>query len=85
MASISKVLDTFDIDEEPDSPNANGWAMDVLGKMPEVGDTFEEYGLSVEILETNGKRVEHLKIVDIRESDEDDEDEKKSDEDEKDD
>ena len=85
MASISKVLDTFDIDEEPDSPNANGWAMDVLGKMPEVGDTFEEYGLSVEILETNGKRVEHLKIVDIRESEDDDEDEKKSDEDEKDD
>jgi CBS domain containing-hemolysin-like protein len=86
MASISKVLDTFDIDEEPDSPNANGWAMEVLGKMPEVGDTFEEYGLAVEILETNGKRVEHLKIVDVRESDEDDEDDdKKSDEDEKDD
>lgn len=84
MASISKVLDTFDIDEEPDSPNANGWAMEVLGKMPEVGDTFEEYGLAVEILETNGKRVEHLKIVDVRESDEDDEEEtKKSDEDEK--
>ena len=84
MASISKVLDAFDIDEEPDSSNANGWAMDVLGKMPEVGDTFEEYGLSVEILETNGKRVEHLKIVDVRESEEDDEkSDDKSDEDEK--
>ncbi len=87
MASISKVLDTFDIDEEPDSSNANGWAMEVLGKMPEVGDTFEEYGLSVEILETNGKRVEHLKIVDVREAEEDDEDSDKkaakSDEDEK--
>ncbi len=82
MASISKVLDTFDIDEEPDSANANGWAMDVLGKMPEVGDTFEEYGLAVEILETNGKRVEHLKIVDIRESEDEDE-EKSEDEDEK--
>lgn len=81
MASISKVLDTFDIDEEPDSSNANGWAMEVLGKMPEVGDTFEEYGLSVEILETNGKRVEHLKIVDVRESE--GEDEKSDDEDEK--
>ena len=81
MASISKVLDTFDIDEEPDSSNANGWAMEVLGKMPEVGDTFEEYGLSVEILETNGKRVEHLKIVDVRESE--GEDNKSDDEDEK--
>ena len=81
MASISKVLDTFDIDEEPDSSNANGWAMEILGKMPEVGDTFEEYGLSVEILETNGKRVEHLKIVDVRESE--GEDNKSDDEDEK--
>ncbi len=81
MASISKVLDTFDIDEEPDSSNANGWAMEILGKMPEVGDTFEEYGLSVEILETNGKRVEHLRIVDVRESE--GEDNKSDDEDEK--
>ena len=78
MASISKVLDVFDIDEEPDASNANGWAMEVLGKMPEVGDTFEQYGLEVEILETNGKRVENLRIVDTREN-EDDEDEEKKD------
>ena len=77
MASISKVLDIFDIDEEPDASNANGWAMEVLGKMPEVGDTFEQYGLEVEILETNGKRVENLKIVDVRESEEEDEDGRK--------
>ncbi|MBQ8689628.1 MAG: HlyC/CorC family transporter [Clostridia bacterium] len=76
MASISKVLDTFDIDEEPDASNANGWAMEVLGKMPETGDSFTEYGLQVEILETNGKRVENMRITDVRGSEDEDEDEK---------
>ena len=79
MASISKVLDTFDIDEEPDASNANGWAMEVLGKMPEVGDSFTEYGLFVEILETNGKRVENMRITDVRSSEDGDEDDKDDD------
>ncbi len=74
MASISKVFDLFDLDEETDSSNANGWAMEVLGKMPEVGDSFERFGLAVEILETNGKRVEKLKITDCRTAEDDDED-----------
>jgi len=87
MASISKVFDLFDIDDETDASNANGWAMEVLGKMPEEGDSFTEFGLLVEILETNGKRVEHLKITDVRGEEEEDEDakekekKKKSDED----
>lgn len=76
MASIGKVFDLFDVDEDIESSNVNGWAMEVLGKLPEQGDSFTEYGLSVEILETTGKRVEKLKITDVR-SDEDDEDEKR--------
>lgn len=77
MASVSKVFDLFDLDDEDvDATNVNGWAMEVLGKLPEVGEKFNEYGLEVEILSTTGKRVEELKITDMRESDEDDEDKK---------
>lgn len=78
MMNISKLLDMFDIDAEIDASNVNGWAMAVLGKMPEVGDTFEDLGLSVEITETNGKRVENVRILDVRpsEEDEDEDDEK---------
>lgn len=76
MASISKVFDIFDIDdEEIDATNVNGWAMEVLGKLPEEGERFAKYGLEVEIIETNGKRVENVRITDVREDD-DDEDEK---------
>lgn len=74
MASISKVFDLFDVDEEVDATNVNGWAMEVLGKLPEVGEKFTEYGLEVEILETNGKRVEKLRIIDVREDEAEDDD-----------
>ncbi len=72
-ANIEKVLDMFDITEEPDSFTTNGWAMDMLGRMPEEGDRFEYLGLEVEVIKTDGRIVENLRIVDTRE----DEDEEK--------
>ena len=73
MASVSKVFDVFDLDdEEVDATNVNGWAMEVLGKLPEEGEKFTEYGLEVEIISTNGKRVEELKITDVREREDED-------------
>ena len=73
MTNVSKVFDVFDIDgEEVDATNVNGWAMEVLGKLPEEGEKFTEYGLEVEIISTNGKRVEELKITDVREREDED-------------
>lgn len=87
MANVSKVFDVFDIDDgEIEAQTINGWAMATLGKIPEVGDSFESDGLAVEILEMDDKRVENLRIIDIREDEEDDEDgrhKKKQDEEEK--
>ena len=75
MMSISKLFDLFDIDddEELEASNVNGWAMEVLGKMPEAGDSFEALGLSVERLESNGKRVESARVTDIRPEEEEEE------------
>ena len=86
MANVSKVLDLFDIDDdEIEAQTVNGWAMATLGKIPEVGDSFESDGLAVEILEMDDKRVENLRIIDIREDeDEDDEDRHKKKHDEED-
>ena len=85
MASISKFFDLLEIDVETDSSTVNGWAMEELGKIPELGDKFEsELGLEVEILTMDGKRVEELKIVDIRKTEEElkEEEEKRSKKDE---
>ena len=74
MTNISKFFDLFDIDEECEASTVNGWAMTVLGKIPEIGDNFEELGLRVEVLEMDGKRIENLKVIDVRESEDDEED-----------
>ena len=78
MASISKLFDELDIDEELDAQTVNGWTMTELGKVPTVGDVFENYGLKVSVLNMDGKRIENVQITDMREkedSNEDDEDE----------
>ena len=63
MASISKLFDMFDIEEEVDSQTVNGWAMAELGKLPDVGDRFTALGLDVEILNMDVKRVENLRVT----------------------
>ena len=82
MTNISKFFDTLDIDEECESSTVNGWAMDVLEKIPEVGDSFEELGLQVEVLEMDGKRIENLKVIDVRVSDEEENESDKKEKDE---
>ena len=81
MANISKLFDELDIDEELEAQTVNGWTMTELGKLPAVGDVFENYGLKVSVLTMDGKRIENVHITDMREND-DNSDNKDSDEDE---
>jgi len=80
-ANLDKLCDTLDIsidavEEESDATTVNGWAMDMLGKVPEEDDTFEAMGLTVKVIKMDGRRIEALHILDQREDDEeDDEDE----------
>ena len=83
-ANIENFFSELDIDQEIDSVTVGGWAMEVLGKIPEVGDSFEEYGIAVEVTEMDGRRVESVHVFDRRadeseESDEDEMDEEKDD------
>ncbi len=81
-ANIDKLFDELDLDlpeneEETDALTVNGWAMDILGKIAEEGDTFDTLGLTVKVLKMDGRRIEKLHILDGREfeTDEDDENE----------
>ena len=73
MTNIEKLFDVLDmpLDDEMDASTANGWAMTVLERIPEEGDTFECGGLKVDVLKMDGRRIETLRIVDERPSDED--------------
>ena len=72
-ANTSKVFDELEVDAEPESLTINGWAMDILGRIPVLGDVFEADGLSAKVLKMNGRRIENLKLVKLpkEESDED--------------
>ncbi len=74
-ANTEKLFSLLDIDEEIEAVTISGWAMEALGRLPEVGDTFEQYGLSVEVLEMDGRRIENVHVLDNRVSDEETEDE----------
>ncbi len=82
MANLEKLFEELEIelDEELDAMTVNGWAMKILDRIPEEGDSFEELGLTVRVLKMDGRRIENLHILDNRstESDADDNDEKES-------
>jgi CBS domain containing-hemolysin-like protein len=80
-AIIAKVFDELEIDDEPEALTVNGWAMQVLGRIPCEGDEFEASGLSVKVLKMNGRRIENVHITDIRPSEDENEDEKRERED----
>lgn len=87
-SNTEKLFSTLDIDteEEVEAVTVGGWAMEVLGKIPEVGDCFEEYGIAVEVIEMDGRRVESVHVLDKRQdegSDDEQEDENSGDQDEK--
>lgn len=88
MANLEKLLDELDLtlDEELDISTANGWAMAILERIPEVGDSFDYCGVHVEVMKMDGRRIETLHIVDNRPKEEDedgDRDAKDDDEDSK--
>ena len=85
MANLEKLFEELeiDIDEELDAMTVNGWAMKILDRIPEEGDSFEELGLTVRVLKMDGRRIEDLHILDNRatESEDIEEEEKEEKED----
>ena len=84
-ANLDKLFEELDIDldEDLDAMTVNGWAMSILDRIPEEGDSFEELGLTVRVLKMDGRRIEDLHILDNRatESDEDENGEKEENDD----
>ncbi len=78
-ANISKVFDEIGIDAAPEALTVNGWAMDVLSRIPAVGDEFESDGLFAKVLNMNGKRIGNIKIIKLAPEDEESEEDEKDD------
>ncbi|MBQ1210856.1 MAG: HlyC/CorC family transporter, partial [Clostridia bacterium] len=52
--SIDDLCQFYDMDLETDSIVIGGWVMEMLGKIPEVGDTFTHERLTVTVAEVDG-------------------------------
>jgi CBS domain containing-hemolysin-like protein len=72
-ANLEKVFDAIGIDTEPEALTVNGWAMDVLSRIPAVSDEFESDGLHAKVLKMNGRRIENMKIIKLPSPDGEDE------------
>ena len=75
-AQLDKMFEYFDMDEdeESESVSVGGWVLEQLGKMAEVGDTFEYKNLSVTVTDVEQRRVIEIsvKVEEPKEENEDD-------------
>lgn len=86
-ASMNELEDIHTFSDEVLDENAtvNGWVLDNLGKIPEVGDEFEFENLSVKVIRVDGRRAAEIRLVvhHVEDDGENDKDHKKETEDEK--
>ena len=63
-ASLEDFFEYFNIfEEEQEITTVNGWIMLQTDKIPEKGDRFSYKNLDVQVLSTEGKRADKIKII----------------------
>ena len=62
----------FHLNEETEMTSVSGWVMELFECIPKAGDfhTDEEFKLEIEVTEMSGKRIEQVRIRDLREPEE---------------
>ncbi|MBE5040162.1 HlyC/CorC family transporter [Ructibacterium gallinarum] len=76
-ADVEEVFELFGLKCDVEQNTVNGWAMDRLEKLPEVGDSFIDHNLQVTVKELDGRRIgkvliHFIPLEDDASSDEDD-------------
>lgn len=60
---LETFLKFFDISYDEENSSVNGWVMEELGKIPEVGDKFSYENLDVTVIETDDRRVVEIEVI----------------------
>ncbi len=69
---LDRLLEFFDVHQEPDAATVNGWVMEQLGKIPETGDKFAFDRLLVAVTRVDDRRAQELEITLLPEEETDD-------------
>ena len=62
-ASVKKLFDLMDEEDESEAATVGGWVMEQLKKIPAVGDNFDYKGTHVEVTEMEEKRVLSVHVI----------------------
>lgn len=62
-ASVKKLFDMMDEEDESEAATVGGWVMEQLKKIPAVGDNFDYKGTHVEVTEMEEKRVLSVHVI----------------------
>ncbi len=66
MANLDDMFEYFEIDDsDTNVTTLNGWIMENTDKIPETGDNFDYNSLHFEVVETDGRRAEKVKVTKI--------------------
>ncbi len=60
--TLDDFCEFFDVEIDSESVSAGGWAMEQLGKIPEVNDSFEFAHLGITVTETDSHRVTQITV-----------------------
>ena len=73
---LSDLLEKFHIKDDYEADTVGGWAAEVLGRIPKVGDTFEADHVHGEVIDMDKRRVTRLNVVFSNEDVQDEENER---------
>lgn len=62
LENLDDFAKEYDLKIESESISVGGWVMEQMGKIPDVGDSFEYENVSVTVTELDGQRVSQIKI-----------------------
>lgn len=60
---FDKLCEQFNIEFETDSTSISGWVMEVLAKIPAIGDSFTYENMTVTVKDTDSRRVLSVEII----------------------
>jgi CBS domain containing-hemolysin-like protein len=62
LENLDDFAKEYDLKIESESISVGGWVMEQMGKIPDVGDSFEYDNVSVTVTELDGQRVSQIKM-----------------------
>jgi CBS domain containing-hemolysin-like protein len=61
-ADLEELFEVLDIEDEMDFSTVNGWVLEVLGKIPQIGESFIFKNLKVVVTSADTKKVLEVNI-----------------------